>query len=494
MRRALSRAEIVIGLVVLLLAAWPVGVSAQPDNPYADTRIVAYSSATNADVNGWNCEIPVDRVTRISVGQGDMVMLCVTLVNFSDEMMSYGILRDGPDAIWDYSHVPLLPNRAATFEFSYRADEAQTFSYFWHPIDASGDMLATWTQIEVEVGPERDPDPPDDPTGPALPGLPLSAVVVEPGIELEVTVGPDEGEGVCGTEDELVVESGTPVRYCYAMTNVGDETVDVHSLFDDQLGWLFEDEIVIVEPGDSAVRSAVAVADESALSVATWTAERQDSGAPTAAADSAAVIVADPCPTVEPTDEAPPPVPPAPPLVAPDPTTTGSPTPPTASPTTPTTATTSTVPPYVDTTTTVQPPPSTTDPTFVVRTTTTFPVFVIVTTTTDPDVPVGFGGGHRGAGDFAPNPCPSSEPPDESDPPDETDPPDGSDPPDETDPPDGNDPPDETDPPDGNDPPGGSDPSDGGDPPGGLPAGDGPSGGAAAAEGGPFSGTLPATR
>ncbi len=64
----------------------------------------------------------------------------------------------------------------------------------------------------------------------------LDAELLVPEIALAVTVGTDPLS--CGTDTSLVVPAGTTVFYCYTVSNLGDLTLSLHDLSDDQLGTL----------------------------------------------------------------------------------------------------------------------------------------------------------------------------------------------------------------------------------------------------------------
>src|SRR5688572_30771365 len=86
----------------------------------------------------------------------------------------------------------------------------------------------------------------------------------------------DDGTDTCGIETALAVPAGTPVRFCYTMTNTRDMPVEVTYLFDERVGLVpgaAESGGVALpklEPDESRVVTNVAVVDESATWTAHW--------------------------------------------------------------------------------------------------------------------------------------------------------------------------------------------------------------------------------
>ena len=106
-----------------------------------------------------------------------------------------------------------------------------------------------------------------------------------------MTVMIDDGHETCGTETEISVPAGTQVRYCYTMTDSGDEDVNYHHLDDDQLGSLLDGLDREVEPGGTLVHTEVAVITEAVTNTAQWTALSQGTGTDVWAADSVTVEI-----------------------------------------------------------------------------------------------------------------------------------------------------------------------------------------------------------
>jgi len=109
----------------------------------------------------------------------------------------------------------------------------------------------------------------NDPDEPVI-NLPVSMLVVEPAIELAKTVGTDSS--VCATTDEITVDEGTTVYYCYTVTNTGDVMLDIHNLEDDILGPILIDFPYDLMPGASAFITVSAVIDADVTNIGTWTA------------------------------------------------------------------------------------------------------------------------------------------------------------------------------------------------------------------------------
>jgi subtilisin-like proprotein convertase family protein len=68
-------------------------------------------------------------------------------------------------------------------------------------------------------------------------------------IELTKTVGLNPAE--CATSDEITVDRGEEVYYCYEVTNTGDVPLSLHDLVDDQLGTIFTGLAYNLLPGES---------------------------------------------------------------------------------------------------------------------------------------------------------------------------------------------------------------------------------------------------
>jgi subtilisin-like proprotein convertase family protein len=106
----------------------------------------------------------------------------------------------------------------------------------------------------------------------------VSVTACEPGnpeISMSKTVGLTAG--VCGVDETLTIEQGTPVTYCYTVTNTGGVALTSHTLVDDQLGTILENFPFVLNPGASAfVTVDDVVLDATTTNNATWTASDSD--------------------------------------------------------------------------------------------------------------------------------------------------------------------------------------------------------------------------
>jgi hypothetical protein len=109
-------------------------------------------------------------------------------------------------------------------------------------------------------------------------------------ISLEMTVGTESDCEEIFT-DEITVEIGTEVNYCYTVTNNGDVLLDLHDLFDSDLGPLLEAYSYSLPPGGSTVITVSSTILETTTNTATWTAYNGSGTATAVSADSATVNV-----------------------------------------------------------------------------------------------------------------------------------------------------------------------------------------------------------
>lgn len=110
-----------------------------------------------------------------------------------------------------------------------------------------------------------------------------------PGITLSKTVGTDPGE--CATTDEITVEPGTAVTYCYEVTNTGSITYTLHDLDDSELGAVRSEYPYELGPGATLAITETAVITSSVTNTATWTAYNEGPTDVVTATDSATVTV-----------------------------------------------------------------------------------------------------------------------------------------------------------------------------------------------------------
>ena len=107
-------------------------------------------------------------------------------------------------------------------------------------------------------------------TGAAIDDVSVTACM--PGVP-EITLSKTVGltSGVCGTDETLTIEHGTPVTYCYTVENTGDITLTTHDLVDDQLGTILDNEPITLDPGDTAeVIVSDVLLDATTTNNATW--------------------------------------------------------------------------------------------------------------------------------------------------------------------------------------------------------------------------------
>lgn len=108
----------------------------------------------------------------------------------------------------------------------------------------------------------------------AVPAFPAGS------ISLAKTVGLVAGQ--CGVAESLTVPPGTPVTYCYTITNTGSVPLVRHTLFDDRLGTLFSNTAYALAPGAAAFFTADNITlAATTTNTATWTAFESPTPAPT---------------------------------------------------------------------------------------------------------------------------------------------------------------------------------------------------------------------
>lgn len=113
-----------------------------------------------------------------------------------------------------------------------------------------------------------------------------------PGISLEKTVGLDPNS--CASEDNLLVNPGTKVTYCYRVTNTGDTALGRQDLDDSELGSLLNNFSYNLSPAASAFLTATATLTQTTTNTATWTAYNPGPVDEVSAVDSVTVVVREP--------------------------------------------------------------------------------------------------------------------------------------------------------------------------------------------------------
>ena len=124
----------------------------------------------------------------------------------------------------------------------------------------------------------------------AVTGSSSSGVAHAAAMALELTVGEFEGLSSCtGTDTSLTAPVGTPIEYCYVLSNVGEHTLSMHDLDNDVFGPILGDVAIDLEPGESIVSSHVEPLAGTHTSTATWTATVVQHDTETSASDSVTV-------------------------------------------------------------------------------------------------------------------------------------------------------------------------------------------------------------
>ncbi len=273
-------------------------------------------------------------LTSAIVDKGTPLRFCYTMTNTGDEALNLHDVYDshiGQVAGPGHDHV-VQPGDGIALTATGAFDKSALHGVTWEAIGVESDTVVH-----------------------GIDGL--FVTVLGPAITLDMTVMVDDGHGTCGTQSEISVPAGTPVLYCYTMTDSGDETVNYHHLDDDQLGTLLDGLDREVDPGNVLVHTEVAVITETVTSTAQWATLSQGTGTDVWAVDGVTVEIADDAETTTttnstapgpdpciPTTPAPTPGPPATSPPATNPPVTSTPTTTTSTSTTTSTTTTTTIP------------------------------------------------------------------------------------------------------------------------------------------------------
>ena len=114
-----------------------------------------------------------------------------------------------------------------------------------------------------------------------------------PEITVAKTVGTEAG--TCAATNDITVGLGTPVTYCYTVTNTGNVEVDFHTVTDDQLGVLLNNANVPLTPGNSySFTVDDVVLDATTTNTVTWTASGGGSTSTTCSTPALAIPDGDP--------------------------------------------------------------------------------------------------------------------------------------------------------------------------------------------------------
>jgi hypothetical protein len=119
--------------------------------------------------------------------------------------------------------------------------------------------------------------------------LPDDEHPIIPPIIMTYTVGLDPA--ICARTKQITVEPGTPVVYCFQMTNNTSVELTRHDLVDSHLGIIFEDLAYTLRPQASWVITDVFTPPPTAGNTATWTAYDDIAQQQYQATDTATVIV-----------------------------------------------------------------------------------------------------------------------------------------------------------------------------------------------------------
>src|SRR5699024_321586 len=217
---------------------------------------------------------------------GTPVTYCFTITNTGDITLLAPVELDDPDLGITQEEMTLVSGDNTV---NLEPGDQLVYSY---DSTITEDLLNTAT---VTGHPVDEPDPVTDTNDAAVTLLPSSAEIA-----LEKTVL-DGADATCpGTEgtDELVTgEHGTPVTYCFTITNTGDVTLLAPVELDDPDLGITQEEMTLVsgdntvnlEPGDQLVYSYSSTITEDLLNTATVTGHPVDEPDPVADTNDAAV-------------------------------------------------------------------------------------------------------------------------------------------------------------------------------------------------------------
>jgi len=114
------------------------------------------------------------------------------------------------------------------------------------------------------------------------------ALVVIPTLSLTTTVGTDMGS--CGKQHTLSTFPDTAISICYKVKNTSPIPLPLHTLEDSSTGFLFQDELAPLAPGENRSIQRSTIATETITSMITWTGKAKN-GVPTQAVDSVTIQV-----------------------------------------------------------------------------------------------------------------------------------------------------------------------------------------------------------
>ncbi|MCA9444544.1 MAG: hypothetical protein KC964_27405, partial [Candidatus Omnitrophica bacterium] len=141
---------------------------------------------------------------------------------------------------------------------------------------------ATWSAVDMD-------------TATTASSIASTTVTVPPPVTLRKTVGIDPQ--ICASTDEITVNSGTNVYYCFEITNNSQATFDIHSLVDSEVGPILTDFPYMLAPAASVFVTAEQTVGSSVIGTATWTVYEEITGMPFNATATTKVHVPTPTPT-----------------------------------------------------------------------------------------------------------------------------------------------------------------------------------------------------
>jgi hypothetical protein len=175
------------------------------------------------------------------------VLYCYVIVNTGSitlELHTFGDDKIGPLA--DGYYYPLSPfgmaNSGAFFTIPLIVDKTVRNILTWTAKDAAGENAVTAT---------------------------AAAQVIIPTIELSTTVGTDPNS--CGKQQTLSTLPDTTVAICYRVKNTSPINLPIHTLEDSTVGFLFQDQVNPLAPGEERSVRRTTIATQTITSLITWT-------------------------------------------------------------------------------------------------------------------------------------------------------------------------------------------------------------------------------
>lgn len=204
--------------------------------------------------------------TSITVEAGTQVEFCYLMRNTGTETLTLNDLGSDPFG-------PVLTDIPTQLEPGESLP-----AYSVETVSATVTNTATWSATGVGNGflghamdsvtvtvPPVDPD--------------LEVVAESAAFSVDMTVMVDDGTDTCGTDHAAIVEKETMLRFCYTMTNTGNEALNVHDIRDSHIGQIAGPSLdQLVLPGDGLVFTATGSFNVSALHGLTWEVTGADSG------------------------------------------------------------------------------------------------------------------------------------------------------------------------------------------------------------------------